>query len=239
MKNILKAWLKKNPLTPDPNDYTATVVSSGSVGVDQIIDEIVSDGIEQKRETILNIVTRFNNKAADLALSGYNVNTGLVYMRPIIKGPFYGKTWDPAVNSVYVSITQGIELREAVAETTVEILGIQSDPIEILSVTDQTTGKTDGTLTKGRNAELKGSYLKIAGDNEACGISFTNTATQEVTKLAATDMVLNEPSRLLIFVPATLVAGEYELTVTTQYSGSTRLLTQPRSASFGSPIVIA
>ncbi|HPS13694.1 MAG TPA: DNA-binding domain-containing protein [Prolixibacteraceae bacterium] len=239
MKNILKAWLKKNPLTPDPNDYTATVVSSGSVGVDQIIDEIVSDGTELKRETILNIVTRFNNKAADLALSGYNVNTGLVYMRPIIKGAFYGKTWDPAVNSVYVSITQGIELREAVAETTVEILGIQSDPIEILSVTDQTTGKTDGTLTKGRNAELKGSYLKIAGDNEACGISFTNTATQEVTKLAATDMVLNEPSRLLIFVPATLVAGEYELTVTTQYSGSTRLLTQPRSASFGSPIVIA
>lgn len=238
MKNILRAWLKKNQLTPDPNDFTASVVSLGSVGIDQIIDEIISDGTELKRETILNVVTRFNSKAASMALSGYNVNTGLVYMRSTIKGVFYNKTWDPAVNSVYISITQGADLRAAVAETSVEILGEQSDPQEIYSVTDQTTGKTDGTLTKGRNAEIKGSYLKIAGENEACGITFTNTATQEATKLATSDIVLNEPSRLLIFVPATLAAGEYELTVTTQFSGGGNPLKQPRSTTFGAPIVI-
>jgi hypothetical protein len=120
----------------------------------------------------------------------------------------------------------------------VEILGEQSDPLEIYSVTDQTTGKTDGTLTKGRNAEIKGAYLKIAGDNEACGIAFVNTTTQEAIKLNTPDIVLNEPSRLLIFVPASLAAGEYELTVTTQYSGSNRLLAQPRSVTFSQSIVI-
>jgi hypothetical protein len=239
MKNVLKAWLKKNQLTPDPNDYTASVVSNGSVGVDQIIAEIVADGIELKSETILNALNRFNSKAASMVLSGYNVNTGLVYMRPVIKGAFYGKTWNPEVNSVYISITQGSALRTAVAETTVEILGEQADPLEIYSVTDPTTGKTDGTLTKGRNAEIKGSYLKIAGDNEACGVTLTNTSTQEATKLAATDIVLNEPSRLLIFVPATLVAGEYELTVTTQYTGGGSTLKEPRTTTFGSSIVIA
>lgn len=75
MKNVLKAWLKKNQLTPDPNDYTASVVSNGSVGVDQIIAEIVTDGIELKSETILNALNRFNSKAASMVLSGYNVNT--------------------------------------------------------------------------------------------------------------------------------------------------------------------
>jgi hypothetical protein len=239
MKNILKAWLKKNQLTPDPNDYTASVVSNGSVGVDQIIKEIIADGIELKSDTILNALTRFNSKAASLALSGYNVNTGLVYMRPVIKGPFYGKTWDPEVNSVYISITQGVDLRTAVAETTVEILGEQSDPLEIYSISDQTTGKTDGTLTKGRIAEIKGSYLKIAGDNQACGIAFVNTTTQESTKLPTTDIVTNEPSRLLIYVPATLVAGEYELTVTTQYSGGGNLLKQPRTATFGTLVTVS
>jgi hypothetical protein len=239
MKNVLKAWLKKNQLTPDPNDYTASVVSNGSVGADQIIAEIIADGIEIKSETILNAINRFNSKAASMVLSGYNVNTGLVYMRPVIKGVFYGKTWNPEVNSVYISITQGSALRTAVAETTVEILGEQSDPLEIFSVTDQTTGKTDGTLTKGRNAEIKGAYLKIAGDNEACGIAFVNTTTQEATKLAATDIVLNEPSRLLIFVPASLAAGEYELTVTTQYTGGGSTLKEPRVTTFGSSIIIA
>ena len=239
MKNVLKAWIKKNQLTSDPNDYTAVVVSSGSANVNDIIDEIISDGSEVKRETILNIVTRFNDKAASLVLAGYNVNTGLVYMRPSIKGAFYNKTWDPEVNSVHIVIQQGTNLRSEVASTEVEILGEQSDPMEIYSVTDQTTGATDGTLTKGRNAEIKGSYLKIAGDNADCGITFTNTETKEITKLDTADIVLNEPSRLLIFTPASLVAGEYELTVTTQFTGGGRTLKEPRSCTFDTAIVIA
>jgi len=200
---------------------------------------LVKEGVELKRETIVDVITRFNRKSADMVLSGYNVNTGLVYMRSIIKGAFYGKTWNPEVNSVYVSITQGLELRNAVAETTVEILGEQADPLEIVSLTDQTTGKTDGTLTKGRNAVLKGSYLKIAGDNPSCGISFQNVDTEVITKLEAADIVLNEPSRLLIFVPAALVAGEYELTVSTQFSGGGKPLNQPRSVTFGLPVILS
>ncbi len=238
MNNILKARLKKNQLTSDPNDYMASVASSGSVGVDKLIDEIISDGIELKRSTILNIITHFNNKASQKVLSGFNVNTGLVYMRPVIKGVFYNRTWDPEVNSVYISIRQGADLRKEVANTTVEILGEQSDPLEIYSVVNQTTGKTNGTLTKGRNAEIKGSYLKIIGENEACGVTFTNTSTQETTKLDMTDIVLNEPSRLLIFVPATLAAGEYELTVTTQFTGGNNVLKEPRSETYGIPVVI-
>lgn len=239
MSKNLKAWIRKNLLTEDPNDYTAVVSINGSVGMSEIVDELVNEGMEVKRETVIDILTRFNRKTAELVVSGYNVNTGLVYMRPIIKGVFYGKTWNPEVNSVYVTINQGVDLRAAIAETTVEILGEQSDPIEILSLTDTTMGKTDGTLTKGRNAELKGSYLKIAGDHPDCGVTFRNTATQVVTKLAAGDIVLNEPSRLLILVPASLEAGEYELTVTTQFTGGNKLLKQPRSVILGLPVEIA
>jgi hypothetical protein len=238
MEKVLKAWLKKNHLTPDPNDFTASAVSSGSVGVKNIIDELVNEGMELKRETVLDIITRFNRKAADLVLSGYNVNTGLVYMRSVIKGQFFGKTWNPELNSVYVSITQGLDLRQAVADTRVEILGEQADLIELLSITDSTTGKTDGTLTRGRNVELKGSLLKVVGDHPACGISFMNTATQAITMLDKADIVLNEPSRLLIIIPATIEAGEYELTVSTQFAGGGNNLKQPRSVTLGIPVVV-
>jgi len=199
MKKTLKAWLKKNQLTPDPNDFSASVVSLGSVDVTTIIDELVNEGMEVKRETAVDIVTRFNRKAADLALSGYNVNTGLVYMRSIVKGTFYNKTWNPDVNSVYVSITQGFDLRQAVADTAVEILGEQADR----------------------------------------GITFTNTTTKVATKLDADHIVLNEPSRLLILVPTTLEAGEYELSVSTQFSNGKTTLKTPRTATAGFAVIVA
>lgn len=239
MKKTLNARLKKNVLTDDPNDFVAIVQSKGNAVLSDIIDELVAEGMEIKRETAIDVVSRFNRKAADLALSGYSVNTGLVYMRPVIKGTFYDKVWNAENNSVYITINQGIDLRNAVAETVVEITGELSDPLELLGVTDSTTGKTDGTLSRGRNAELKGSYLKIAGDNTECGISFMNTANKTITKLSPGDIVINEPSRLLILVPATLAPGEYQLSITTQFSGGANLLKQPRNISYDTPIIIA
>ena len=79
MKRTLNAWLRKNMLTENPKDYTASVQSRGSIGITDIDDELVNEGMELKRETVVDIISRFNRKAAEMALSGYNVNTGLVY----------------------------------------------------------------------------------------------------------------------------------------------------------------
>lgn len=236
--NKLNAWLRVNHLTEDRSDYMAAPVTNGSLTVADIVNDLKDEGMEIKTETATDIITRFNRKAAERVLGGYNVNTGLVYMRPVVKGVFRDRTWNPAVNSVYVAMNQGMELRKALADTMVEILGEQSDPIAIYTLTDSTTGATDGTLTRGRNAELKGSYLKIVGDDPAVGITFRNIDTAETVKLDAADIVLNEPSRLLILVPAALAAGEYELTVTTQFTAGNVLLKQPRSVTFSEPVII-
>lgn len=237
--NKLNAWLRINHLTEDKSDYIAVPQTNGSLIVKDIVNDLIREGMEIKPETAVDIITRFNRKAAERVLSGYNVNTGLVYMRPVIKGVFRDKAWNPATHSVYVTMNQGYDLRKAVADTTVEILGEQANPLEVFGITDKTTGASDGTLTPGRNAELKGSYLKIAGDDLANGIVFRNTATQEETRLSAADIVLNEPSRLLILVPASLAAGEYELSITTQFTGGNTLLKQPRTVLLGVPVVIA
>jgi hypothetical protein len=228
----LNSWLRPNPLTEDPNDFVAVPVTVGTAGVNEIVAELVGEGLELRVETVIDVISRFNRKTAQMLTEGYNINTGLLHIRPVIKGAFYGKTWNPEKNALVANITPGATLRTAIAETEVVILGEQPDMLSIMSLTDSTTGLTDGSLTKGRNAEIKGSYLKIVGENPNCGISFTNTETQAVTRLEATDIVLNEPSRLLIFVPASLATGEYTLTVMTQYSGTSRPLKEPRSAVF-------
>ncbi|MDY3351162.1 DNA-binding domain-containing protein [Riemerella anatipestifer] len=237
--NTLKAWLRPNLLTKDdPNDFVAVPLLGGSLGITEIIEALKKEGMEIQTETAVDIITRFNRKASELVLNGYSVNTGLVYMRPAIKGVFYDKTWDKEKHSVYVNVNQGTDLRKAANDTKVEILGEQSSPMSVFSITDKATGKADGTLTKGKNAEIKGTYIKIDGDNPKNGIVFKNLDNQNEVKLSAEHIVLNEPSRVLILVPADLEAGNYELSITTQSSKGTTLLKEPRTETLSTPITI-
>ena len=229
MERKIKAWLKPNQLTPDPSDFSAVIESFGSITPKGIIAELVAEGMELKPETVLDVVTRYNRKAIEMTLRGYNVNTGLVLMRPVIKGAFYDKTWKPERNRLYVAVNQGADLRAAVAETKVEIMGEHPDPISLFNATDLSTGSTDGTLTRGFNVELKGTYIKVAGTDAACGIYLRNTETDVETKLAPKYIAINDPSKIMIIVPPEMAAGVYELRITTQFSTGNKLLKQPRS----------
>ncbi|MBT0551422.1 DNA-binding domain-containing protein [Riemerella anatipestifer] len=237
--NTLKAWLRPNLLTKDdPNDFVAVPLLGDSLGITEIIEAPKKEGMEIQTETAVDIITRFNRKASELVLNGYSVNTGLVYMRPAIKGVFYDKTWDKEKHSVYVNVNQGLDLRKAVADTKVEVLGEQSSPMSVFSITDKATGKADGTLTKGKNAEIKGTFIKIDGNDPKNGIVFKNIDNQQEVKLSSEHIVLNEPSRLLILVPTDLEAGNYELSLTTQFTKGNTLLKDPRTETLSTPIVI-
>lgn len=234
--NKLNAWLRPNLLTDDQSDFVATPVMAGSIGVAEIVTALIKEGMEIKEETAIDIISRFNRKTAEMVVSGYSINTGLVLMRPAIKGVFHNKNWDAEKHSVYININQGALLRKEIAQLKVDILGEQASPMSLFSITDKSTGKSDGTLTVGKNAEIRGTYIKIAGDNAENGIYFTNVETKKKEKV--TDVVLNEPSRLLILVPK-LSAGTYELSVTTQGSTNNTLLKEPRTDVLEVNIVIA
>ena len=231
MEGKLKAWLKPNPLTPDETDFNIIIESFGSINPKGIIKELVAEGMELKPETVLDVVTRYNRKSIEMTLRGYNVNNGLVQMHPVVKGVAYGKKWDPETNRLYVAITQGSELRKAVAETKVEIMGEHPDPIALFGITNLSTGTTDGVLTRGFNAELKGTYIKITGEDPACGLYFRNVETNAETKLNPQYIALNDPSRVLFIVPAGMEVGNYELRIITQYSTGNKTLKQPRTVT--------
>ncbi|MDR2027136.1 MAG: DUF4469 domain-containing protein [Prevotellaceae bacterium] len=183
MKNILKAMLRKNELTTDPNDYIATVSSMGKIDKSGLVDAIMDEGVEIKRETVEDVISRYNRMAASYAVRGWNVDTGLVYLRPVITGAFSGKKFDPAKNGLYVSATQGVEIRRELADTEVEILGETPDAINIYQVTNLQTKTADGTLTRGRNAEVEGSYIKIAGSDASVGVYLENVDNGQAYRL--------------------------------------------------------
>ena len=70
--------------------------------------------------------------------------------------------------------------------------------------------------------------LKIAGTDSSVGITITDSKEQ-TTPVDLNMLAVNNPSQLTFIVPAGLADGEYTLTITTQYAGST-LLKTPRTA---------
>ena len=234
----INAWLVRNHLTEDPSDFVAVVNSNGHIDIDGIVGELLAEGMELKRETAIDIVTRFNRKCVDMALIGYSVNTGLVNMHTTIRGTFHDKKWDPEWNRLRVSITQGADLRHATAETTVEILGEHGELIALFGITDLSNGRTDGTLTRGFNAELRGTMIRIAGDDPTVGLWLRSLETGDDFRLPDVHIALNEPSRLLLLIPASLQEGEYELRVTTQFNHSHKPLRTPRTATLAATLTV-
>ena len=115
-------------------------------------------------------------------------------------------------------------MREAIAQTSVNILGEKRDAMYIIGGEDAATRATGGMATAGRNYTLNGRLIKVVGEHESVGITLTD-ASGKVSKLPNDMLVVNNPlATHYLASPPILTDGHYTLTVTTQYSGTNTLL---------------
>lgn len=231
MQNTLKGWQVDNTVTTDNKDDKILLLeSAGSVGLEQIYKEMKEEDTGLRMETIAHVVSLFLRVVMRLILNGYSVNTGLSRAVAQFVGVIDKGQWNPATNSVYVSFIQDKLIREAIAKTEVKILGVKANVMYILEVEDRKTGLKDGTATPGRNFFVRGSHLKVVGNDPAVGVTLTDSAGN-VTKLVDDEVSINKPSELTLLLPTGLKDDTYTLTVCTQYSQSAQLLKEPRSVS--------
>ena len=231
MKHTLKGWLLDNTVTADnKDDKILQLESAGNITLQDVLEEMKKEDTGLRQETLEHVVRLYHRVLTDLVLAGYEINAELFYMTPEFRGVVENGVWNPEKNSIYVSLVQGKTLREGIAQTSVEILGEKQDVMYIAGGEDAATRAPGNTATAGRNYILTGRMLRVAGDDPSVGVTLTDSEG-EVTRLTADMLAVNNPSQLVILLPATLADGEYTLTVTTQYSGSGRLLKTPRSVS--------
>lgn len=235
----IKAILFLNWLTEDPNDYAARVVTERSLNVSDICNAAVGrGGAPTTAEAMEHNVNLFLKEMAYQLCDGYAVNTGYFTAGTLIKGVFNSptETFDPAKHSIIFQFNQGEILRRELANVEVEITGVGDSSITVAQVVDVKTGSVNDLLTPNRNLKIKGYKLKLAGDNAAVGVFFVNQTTGERTKVAADEIVTNNPSELVIITPA-LATGTYTLEVVSQYGGNV-LLKEPRTASFDKTLTV-
>ncbi len=243
MANILhriKAILFPNWLTDDPNDYSARVVSERSLNVPEICSTAVNrGGATTTAEAMEHNVNLFLKEMAYQLCDGFSVNTGYFTATTLIRGVFNSptETFNPEKHSLIFQFNQGETLRKELDSIEVNITGVGESSITVAQVTDVKTGSVNDLLTPNRNLKIRGYKLKLVGDHPEVGVYFVNEATTERTKVDTTDIVTNNPSELVIVIPA-LAAGIYTLEVSSQFSGSSTPLKEPRTSKFDKVLTV-
>ena len=223
IKYQINVQIADNTVTKDdPNDKIFVIVSLGTADKERIIAEMMdmNPGVEPE---MMRLVLDLEKRAVKrLLLNGMRVNNGLFEAVPQCRGLVRGTAWDPEANEIYVNFTQGKELREAIADVVVNVIGEKGAAMYLSSSLDAATGLGLFNATAGANLTLTGKNIKV-------GITLTDSEGAE-TRIKAGAIGLNQPSKLIFLVPATLAAGDYTLTITTQFGGnSNSLLKTPRA----------
>jgi hypothetical protein len=167
MKKILKAKLYKKRLAVDIYDYNAQVILNGNIGITEIVDELITENNDLSREAAINLINSFNQKVAEKVVSGYQVNSGLVRLSPVIKGYFNDKKWNPILNRIDISISQGYELNSALSETCIELHNDKNDTFEFIDPIEQSRKHIENS----QKHEEKNSLVNTSYE-PACGIAF-------------------------------------------------------------------
>ena len=218
IKYTLNVQSVDNPLTKEEGDRKFVLVSNGTADFDRVISEIMAVNPGLERETVEAVIKLEHRIIQRLTLSGMRVSNGLFSAVASPKGRA-GASWDPEVNQLNITIAQGVDWREAIRNTTVNVLGEKAEVMYISGTTDIATRATDRTATPGYPFTVEGNYLKLVGDDPAVGITIVSEEGTE-TRVDSGMVAVNEPKKLVFVLPAGLAEGTYTLRIATQYNGS-------------------
>jgi len=239
-RHTIKAYLYDNLLTPDPNDFTARVSSERSLSVADICHSAATrGGADVSDAAMSHAVELFLKEMAYRLCDGFAVNTGYFTAVPVVRGVFLNpnETFDPQRHTLQFQFTQGELMRREIEDVEVKIMGVAETGLYIGQVEDMKSHTVNEVLTPGFNLRVTGTKLRVVGDKPGVGIFFRETATNTATKVDEGDIVVNNPSELMIIIPA-LPAGTYQLEVTTQYSMGKQWLKEPRTSVFEKTLTV-
>jgi hypothetical protein len=237
----IKAWLYKNLLTPDPDDYAIRVISERTLDIREVCEIAVSrGGADIPAVAMEHAVNPFLTEMGYQLCDGFSINTGWFIASPHVRGVANNprEQYDKDKHTLLFEFHQGALLRRELENVLVEILGVADTGAVIEEVIDVKTGSVNDLLTPNRNLRITGFKIRIAGDHADNGIYFVNQSTAERTKVDDSDIVTNNPSEVMVVIPA-LTAGIYRVEVITQYSGNNKvILKESRSAVFDKELTV-
>ena len=126
-----------------------------------------------------------------------------------------------------------VELRNALDDITVKVLGAKETTAKIAAITDTATGLTDGTITIGDDILIEGEKIKIEEKDTEQGVFFLASDGGEYK--TERRLSVNKPTQIIARVPKNMPEGKVQIVIRTKYSGTARLLKDIREIAFNLP----
>lgn len=207
---MIRYYLIDNPLTPDPNDCRAQVLTEGSKSLMDIIEIAMKRGSLVTRTDMVAVADLLFDVMTDVISEGYMLNLPLVTIRPTIRGVFADEDapYDPLLHQVTPSLVAGPLLKKKMKEVEPErITGIKPMPFPG-KLFDQVSGTKNSEITPGGMALLKGKKLEWDSTDTNQGLFFIDSAG---TATAVTAILEMGGTKVSFQIPAGLAQGDYTL----------------------------
>lgn len=219
--------IKDNTITSqDPTDKLFEVFPQGSLTQDAIIEEIV-DTLGGDPHYIKRVLLKEKQIIKRALLMGKRVSNELFSAKILCRGLVSNGCWNPNVNSLYVNFQQSKELREALDNLSIRVIGEKQESRYISSCRSLSAERNEGQVLAGDSVEILGKNIKVVGSHPSVGIELINKNGNNI-RIAENKIIVNKPSKLILLLPNDLPEGTYTLVITTQYSPGSTLLKNPR-----------
>ncbi|MDP4208647.1 MAG: DUF4469 domain-containing protein [Bacteroidota bacterium] len=209
-------------------------MTSKSLTPDDLADIVAFRRTDLNPATVKIAFQLLKDAAIEQIANGASVNFGLGYFSLGVNGVFIGDNaqWDTSQHSLSVNLAPTAELREAIKNTSVNVRGMAASGMAINAVTDVASGETNTKLTPGGGVNITGCKLKIDGDEASTGLHLHKQDGGAPITIPRTAILVNDPSKISFVMPADLPEGDYKLSISTQFSGTGKLLKEVRSFTF-------
>jgi hypothetical protein len=210
----LRYGLTENQLTSDPNDYMAVTTDNQTVGIEELIDHMISRGSTVTKAEALGVYEELGQAVVSFLKSGANISTDLFSIYPTISGVFNSSTeaFNANKHAINLKMRAGSRLKEINKSIALERVDVGTYKSVIQVVTDLKTGAINDTVTIGQIISVKGSLLKISDDQPQAGIFVIGEGTPESR---ITQIVKNKPSELIFFLPSDIMPGACTIEIRT------------------------
>ena len=236
-KHVWEVYLRPNTLTKDNDrDCIAEVYSHSPTQRNEDIAALITkERSEFRPETILSILNMRDKAVLDFIRDGLSVMDGVSQISPRVSGVWETENapYDEKIHRRTVDMVATADLRNALDEITVKVLGAKETTAKITAVTDTATGLTDGTITIGDDILIEGEKLKVDEKDTEQGVFFlTSDGGEHKTERR---LSVNKPSQIIARVPKNIPEGKVQIVVRTKYSGSGAPLKELREVEFKLP----
>jgi hypothetical protein len=237
---MINYTLESNEVVKEQNKYRAQVINTKSYTFNDIAKRMIRHNTGLSLPAIHGVWEGIKATVEEIISEGGVINTELFRVSASIKGVFDGTddVFDASRHEIKLKLQAGPFLRSSPKSLKVR-KHISAAKCLIQSVTDVKSGAVNSNLTPRKNIRIKGSRLKINGENPSCGLYFVpEKSTDAAVKVEASEFAVNNPSQIIAVIPA-LKKGRWHLRLVTQYSQGKRCLKEPQSVTFGKVLTVA